>query len=75
MADVNGDGRPDLIIGSFTSHTVSVLLGKGDGTFTPITPTQGVSLRNTPYLADLTGAVPVASGQLNLVLSWVEDDG
>lgn len=39
LADVNGDGRPDLIVAasSYTSgsgfNTVNVLLGNGDGTF------------------------------------------
>src|SRR5262249_45162031 len=37
-ADLNGDGKPDLVVGNqnaagFPSGTVSVLLGKGDGTF------------------------------------------
>src|SRR5206468_2310605 len=32
-ADVNGDGRPDLIIANSADNTVSVLLGNGDGTF------------------------------------------
>jgi hypothetical protein len=32
-ADVNGDGRPDLIVGSRSSDSISVLLGNGNGTF------------------------------------------
>ena len=35
VADVNNDGRPDLVSGNFTSNNVSVLLGNGNGTFTP----------------------------------------
>ncbi len=41
VADVNGDGKPDLLVAnafasnSNTNGTVGVLLGKGDGTFQP----------------------------------------
>jgi autotransporter-associated beta strand protein len=33
LADVNGDGRPDLIVASKNSNTVSVLLANSNGTF------------------------------------------
>jgi hypothetical protein len=33
IADVNGDGRADLVAANFGSNTVSVLLGAGDGSF------------------------------------------
>jgi hypothetical protein len=33
VADVNGDGIPDLIVANQLDNTVSVLLGNGDGTF------------------------------------------
>jgi len=33
VADVNGDGKPDLVVASY--GTVEVLLGNGDGTFQP----------------------------------------
>lgn len=45
-ADINGDGKPDLVTADLKSNTVSVLLGNGDGTFkakidhpTGLTPT------------------------------------
>lgn len=33
VGDLNGDGKPDLVIGNSGSNNVSVLLGNGDGTF------------------------------------------
>jgi len=33
VADVNHDGKPDLIVSDALDNTVSVLLGNGDGTF------------------------------------------
>jgi hypothetical protein len=33
VSDVNGDGRPDLVVANLRSNTVSVLLGNGNGTF------------------------------------------
>jgi hypothetical protein len=33
VADVNGDGVPDLVVANEANSTVGVLLGKGDGTF------------------------------------------
>jgi FG-GAP-like repeat len=35
VADVNGDGRADLLVAKGGSSTVAVLLGNGDGTFQP----------------------------------------
>jgi hypothetical protein len=35
VADVNGDGHPDLITANLYANTVSVLMGNGDGSFQP----------------------------------------
>src|SRR5207244_1520872 len=35
VGDFNGDGKLDLVVSNIKSNTVSVLLGKGDGTFRP----------------------------------------
>ena len=31
--DLNGDGKPDLVVSNTLSNTISVFLGNGDGTF------------------------------------------
>lgn len=35
VADVNGDGKPDLVAADPSSGAIAVLLGEGDGTFLP----------------------------------------
>ena len=34
MADVNGDGRPDIVVANLPATRVSVLLNTGNGNFT-----------------------------------------
>ncbi len=54
--DLDGDGKMDIVAGNLFANTVSVLLGKGDGTFQPSVsyPTNG---QNSPCLAvgDISG--------------------
>src|SRR6266699_2151245 len=54
VADLNGDGKPDLVVANFDDNTLSVLLGNGDGTFQ--------AAQN--YLVD-SAPVFVAVGDLN----------
>lgn len=42
--DLNKDGKPDLVVSGFEANAVSILLGRGDGSFAaPITYPAGVS--------------------------------
>ena len=35
VADINGDGMPDIVTANYGGNDVSVLLGNGNGTFQP----------------------------------------
>ena len=59
-ADFNGDGIPDLAVAMYGSPFISILLGKGDGTFA------------TPVQASLPG---VASNVSQLVTADFNQDG
>jgi hypothetical protein len=37
-ADLDGDGRPDLAVSNASTHDVSILLGRADGSFFAVTP-------------------------------------
>jgi len=55
VADLTGDGIPDIITANAASNTLSVLLGNGNGTFRP---QQTYAVGSRPYsvaAADLTG--------------------
>jgi hypothetical protein len=56
IADVNGDGKPDLIVGDYVENTLSVFLGNGDGTFQSAinTPSPGPGPTNLT-VADVNG--------------------
>src|SRR6185436_12277112 len=44
-ADFNGDGLPDICVANIDANTVSILMGRGDGTFAPA---QNVPVGRTP---------------------------
>ena len=62
IADVNGDGRPDLLTANAGNNDVSVLLGRGDGTFETLRTFTVGSLPYSVVVADVNG-----DGQPDLV--------
>jgi len=56
-ADVNGDGKPDLLTANYTANNVTVLLGTGTGKF-PAYSTYSAGSTSAPYhlaVADVNG--------------------
>jgi hypothetical protein len=62
-ADLNGDGRVDLVASDTSGHDVSVRFGNGDGSFAPDSRYPVGSIPSQILLADLTG-----DGSLDLVV-------
>ena len=55
VGDVNGDGKPDLVVANDGSNTVSVLLGNGNGTFQAQQTFATGTEPNSVAVGDLTG--------------------
>jgi len=71
VADVNGDGKPDIVAANYVDGTVGVLLGNGDGTFQPVVvygAGRGDSFSVT--LADMNG-----DGKLDIVVGNIGSVG
>jgi serine/threonine protein kinase len=73
VADLNGDGKPDLIV-TDTAHQVSVLLGKGDGSFEPPVRYAAGNTPNSVAVGDFNGdgkpdlAVANGDGTISILL-------
>jgi len=53
--DLNRDGKPDLVIANYANATVSVLLGRGDGSFDPEARYNVKSSPTSVAVADFNG--------------------
>jgi serine/threonine protein kinase len=69
VGDFNGDGIPDLVVSNIKSNTVSVLLGKGDGTFRPAIEYATGKGPHAVVVADFDG-----DGRLDIAVSNSEDN-
>jgi Bacterial Ig-like domain (group 3)/FG-GAP-like repeat len=68
VGDFNGDGKLDFATANHTGNSVSVFLGKGDGTFqSPVTYSPG------SYPICITAADINNDGKLDLVLSYASN--
>jgi len=71
VGDLNGDGKLDLAIATSSTNTVTILLGNGDGTFTPATgpsPTTGKQPQSI-VAGDFNG-----DGKLDLAIANAADN-
>ncbi len=78
--DLNGDGKPDLVVPNQSSNTVSVLLGNGDGTFQAAMNFAGMPCPRSVAIGDFNGdgkpdlVVPNVNGG-NIVVLLGNGDG
>jgi hypothetical protein len=76
-ADINGDGKLDLLVADANDNSLDVLIGDGNGTFAP---SLGVALPNTVYSADAAvgadfngdGKIDIAVAETNFPHGQVE---
>jgi hypothetical protein len=79
IADVNGDGRPDLVVASYcvdidgpcNSGNLGVMFGNGDGTFqAPVSYSSGGFTASSVAIADVNG-----DGHLDLIVATLDPNG
>ena len=64
IGDVNGDGKPDIVVNNYYDSTITVLISSGSGTFTPQSAFPVNGNPTSVALGDLNG-----DGKLDLAIS------
>lgn len=79
LADLNGDGKLDLVIGNYSGPLAAVLRGNGDGTFQPpisLAPTSA-GARGTVAVGDINKDgkpdILAISQESSVLISWIND--
>jgi hypothetical protein len=69
LADVNGDGRPDVVAGSDAAMVVVVMLGRGDGTLAAAVEYPAGLTASDTAVGDVTG-----DGRPDIVIGGMVQD-
>jgi hypothetical protein len=69
VGDFNNDGIPDLVATNYLTNTLSILLGKGDGTFNSLAPIPADYEPNQLAVADFNG-----DGNVDIAVTY-RDEG
>ncbi|MEZ6124279.1 MAG: FG-GAP-like repeat-containing protein [Planctomycetaceae bacterium] len=78
VADINDDGRPDVLVSLYNSDSVKVYLNDGSGSLTETTLTSTADGASSVKVADLDGDGDqdiVVSSKLDTTLAWFENQG
>jgi hypothetical protein len=72
VADINGDGNPDIIVANHNNDTVTILLNNGNGSFSntgefPVRPPALANGSNGPFLSSMTVADVNGDGKPDII--------
>jgi hypothetical protein len=70
IADINGDGKPDMVVGQQGANSVAVFLGNGDGTFQNPTMVAAAGIVISVLIADFN-----RDGKMDLAVNTLGSGG